>query len=170
MAPSSLNANATSTTQVYLSWTPPQGATNGYTYRIERSINYDATPDHGFEVINTVPSSSYTDTIPTTTAAKTYLYRVRSVLDGQYSPWSTLSFATTKSFAEQISNQGPARTSVSATHFLELKEAVDAVRAAAGLPAFNWSDSQGRAPAYGVRFLNHTCRICVTGWMKRYRN
>jgi hypothetical protein len=62
--------------------------------------------------------------------------------------------ARAKIIAEMISNQvPPGRTTISATHFTELKEAVDAVRAAAGLAPFTWSDPQHRAPASNVPIL-----------------
>lgn len=154
-APTGLIVSAASTTQINLSWTAPAGATN-YSYRIERSTNYSASSplDHGFEVINTVSGTSYADTVPSTPVAATYLYRVRSIMGQQQSDPCTLNFATTKVFQEQISNQDPpGRTTIRATHFLELQEAVNAVRAAAGLSAFAWSDPQGRAPGSGVPIL-----------------
>lgn len=155
MAPTGLLVSATSTTQISLSWTAPTGATT-YSYRIERSTNYSASSplNHGFEVVTTISGTNYTDTVPSTSVATTYLYRVRSVVGEQQSEPCTLNFATTKVFQELISNQDPpGRTTISATHFLELQEAVNAVRAAAGLAAFTWSDPQGRAPGSGVPIL-----------------
>lgn len=152
LAPTNLIASAISTTQINLSWSAPEGAT-GYSYLLERSTNYSTSPDHGFVQIATVSGISYTDTVSATPVA-TYLYRVRSISGQQQSAPGILNFATTKSFQEQISNQDPpGRTTIKATHFLELQEAVNAVRASAGLNAFTWSDPQGRAPASGVPIL-----------------
>jgi hypothetical protein len=153
LTPTNLSVNAYSTTQINISWSAPEGAT-GYSYLLERSTNFSqSSPDHGFVQVATVNGTSYTDNVPATTVI-TYLYRVRSISGQQQSVPSILNFATTKSFQEQISNQNPpGLTSIKATHLLELQEAVNAVRAAAGLSAFNWSDPQGRAPASGVPIL-----------------
>jgi hypothetical protein len=152
IAPANLTAKASSTTQINLSWEAPAGAT-GYSYQIERSINYaaqnaPAALDHGFAIIATaVTGTSYTDTV-SSNPVQTYLYRVRNVAGNQSSTATAISFATTKSFAEIINNQGANRTPIRATHFLELQEAVNSVRAAAGLQPFTWTDPQ--APASGV--------------------
>jgi hypothetical protein len=152
-APTTLTVSAASTTQINLSWAAPTGAI-GYSYQIERSTDYSATsPEHGFAVIDTVNDTSYPDIVPATTPAKTYIYRVRSVLGQQTSSPTVIGFATTKVFQEQLSNQDPGRTTIKASHFLELQEAVNAVRLAAGLQPFTWTDPQGRAPGSGVPIL-----------------
>jgi hypothetical protein len=155
VAPVNFTAHADATTQITLSWT----STGTPTYLIEWSTNF-AAANNGFtqrtiiDCTGGCPNSlSYTDTVPAGTVT-TYLYRVRSVSGTQQSAPSAVDFATTKSFQEQIQNQDPpGRTTIKAAHFLELRDAVNAVRAAAGLNAFNWSDPQGRAPANNVPIL-----------------
>jgi hypothetical protein len=153
--PINFTANAVATTQVNLSW----ASTSAPTYLIERSTNYTAT-NNGFTTLTTIDCTSgcsdpisYTDNVPGNTVI-TYLYRVRSVSGAQQSSPSLFDFATTKNFTEQIQNQNPpGRTTIRATHFLELQDAVNAVRAAAGLATFTWSDPLGRAPASNVPIL-----------------
>lgn len=155
-APTNLVASAVSTTQINLSWNAPTGGT-GYSYQIERSTNYGTTsPEHGFTTLTTVGGTTFTDNVPSTPSATTYIYRVRSINGQQTSSPSAISFATTKSFAEQISNQDPGRTPIRATHFLELQEAVNAVRAAAGLAPFTWTDPQAPAPGVPIRKTHMT--------------
>jgi hypothetical protein len=154
--PTSLVASAASTTQINLSWNAPSGGAN-YSYQIERSTNYGTTtPEHGFTILTTIGGTSFTDNVPATSPATTYIYRVRSINGQQTSSPSAISFATTKSFAEQISNQDPGRTTIKATHFLELQEAVNAVRAAAGLAPFTWTDPQAPAPGVPIRKTHMT--------------
>lgn len=154
MAPTNFNAHADTSTQITLSW----ASTGAPNYVIERSINYSAE-NNGFAPYITVDCSTgcsntitFTDTVQAASVI-TYLYRVRSVSGSQQSASSTLDFATTQSFAEQIQNQDPGRTTIKAAHFLELRAAVNAVRVAAGLGHFSWSDPQGRAPASQVPIL-----------------
>jgi uncharacterized protein YfiM (DUF2279 family) len=151
LAPANLIARASST-QINLTWDAPSGAT-GYSYQIERSTNYStATPEHGFAPVATgITGTSFTDNLTGLSGTHTYLYRVRSFVSGQSSVPSNMSFATNIAFAETISNQDPGRTTIKATHFLELAAAVNAVRAAAGLQDFNWSTQQ--APASGGLIL-----------------
>jgi hypothetical protein len=153
--PTNFTVHATATTQITLSW----ASTGAPNYSIERSTNYSAPNNNGFAQHATVDCANgcsntitFIDSVPATPVA-TYLYRVRSVSGSQQSAQSTFDFATTQSFPEQIQNQDPGRTPIRATHFLELREAVNAVRAAVGLGPFSWSDPQGRAPASQVPIL-----------------
>jgi hypothetical protein len=69
----------------------------------------------------------------------TYIYRVRAVdAGGNYSDFSNTDIATTVVFTDD-----PVTTSmlVKAVHISELRTAVNAVRAAAGLSAATWTDS-----------------------------
>jgi hypothetical protein len=131
--PSDITAHANTATQITLSWT----STVAPTYLIERSTNFQAA-NNGFTSLTTIDCTAgcpgtvtYTDNLTAATSAVTYLYRVRSLSATQQSSPSPFDFATTQSFAEQIQNQDPGRTSIKATHFLELKDAVNAVRIAA---------------------------------------
>lgn len=153
-APTAFTAHANASTQITLSW----ASTGASSYSIERSTNYSGT-NNGFAPHATVDCTTgcsntvtFIDTVPLTPVT-TYLYRVRSVSGSQQSASSTLDYATNKVFVEQIKNQDPGRTTISASHFLELRDAVNLVRAAAGLGNFSWSDPQGRAPASQVPIL-----------------
>lgn len=163
------------TAPVTLWWSSTTGATS---YVIERSSNYADTTNnnHGFSPLTTVDCTTgcsnpvtYTDNVTVSpNSATTYLYRVRAANGSQQSAPSTLDFITTESFAETISNQAPNRTTIKATHFQEVASAVNAVRAAAGLGSFTWSDPQGRVPASGVLILGSHLKDLRDGLNQAY--
>jgi hypothetical protein len=163
----------TTTAPVTLSWSSTTGATS---YIIERSANYAEASNHGFSTLTTVDCTTscsnpvtYTDNVTVSpNSATTYLYRVRAANGSQQSTPSTLDFITTQSFAETISNQAPNRTTIKATHFLELASAVNSVRAAAGLQNFTWSDLQGRVPASGAPILGSHLKDLRDGLNQAY--
>jgi hypothetical protein len=73
-------------------------------------------------------------------SATTYIYRVRSVdAGGNYSDFSNIDIATTIIFTDDplVANS----TLIKALHVTELRQAVNAVRAAADLGAVTWTDS-----------------------------
>jgi sugar lactone lactonase YvrE len=118
--PENLSATAIATWKVALSWTAVSGATN---YEIYRS--YGGGP---FAFENLTASTTYTDfnAVPNTT----FLYKVRAVdIDGP-SPFSQVAAATTTMFTDHPLSAG---TRIKAAHILELRTAVNAMRAAAGL-------------------------------------
>lgn len=118
-----LTAAATSASQVSLTWTAVAGTVN---YEIERSVN-----DSAFAPLITIPGTSHNDS--GLTANTTYLYKVRAVAG----TFSNIDPATTIVFTDPVLNAG---TGVKATHFAELRTAVNAMRAAAGLPAQIFTD------------------------------
>jgi hypothetical protein len=70
----------------------------------------------------------------------TYIYRVRSVdAQGNYSDFSNTDIATTIVFTDDPLVVGV--TMIFKEHVIELRQAVNAVRAAAGLSAATWTDS-----------------------------
>jgi len=70
----------------------------------------------------------------------TYIYRVRAVdAGGNYSDFSNTDIATTVIFTDDPLVVGT--TLIFKEHVLELRSAVNAVRAAAGLSAATWTDS-----------------------------
>ncbi len=119
-----LTATATSTSQVSLSWTPVAGAIE---YQIQRSVN-----DSAFMSLGVVAATSTND--GGLTANTTYLYKVRPV-DG---PFSNVDGATTIVFTDSSVVAG---TAVKAVHFTELRTAVNAMRAAAGLSPQVFTDA-----------------------------
>lgn len=131
-APTSLVATATSTTQVSLTWTAPTGTIDHY--QVERAQNAGA-----FSALNGDPTSTgFTDT--TASAGTAYLYRVCAFdAAGNRSAYSNLDIATTVLFTDDPLAAGV--TVVKAQHLTELRTAVNAVRALAGLGGATWTDS-----------------------------
>ena len=131
-APSNLVATATSTSSVSLSWSAGSGSIDHY--EIQR-----ATSKNGpFTTLPNTSSTSATDSSLSSTT--TYIYRVRAVdAQGNYSAFSNTDIATTIVFTDDPLTAGV--TIVKAVHVSELRAAVNAVRAAAGLSAATWTDS-----------------------------
>ncbi len=127
LAPSGLVAVAPGTTSVNLSWTGVVGATS---YQILRSS--DGAP---FSVITSVATTSHTDS--SVVAGKTYLYRVKAVVNGAPTDPSNLDLATTIVFTDDGQLAGKV---VAALHLQEVRSAVNAVRAAAGLGALSFTN------------------------------
>lgn len=129
--PTNLNAVATGTTQVTVTWTAAPGATS---YEVVRGTG------------SPIPVNGTTYVDNSVTAGTTYLYKVRSVdASSQRSGYTTPDPATTILFTDDplVSNT----TRIRAVHLTELRQAVNAMRAAAGLSAASFTDP---SPA-GVR-------------------
>jgi hypothetical protein len=128
-APSSVNAIATSATSVQVSWLAVAGAAS---YEILRSSNGSA-----FAVAGTSATTNFTD--GGRTAGVTYLYVVRSVgTGGGKSLDSVKDAATTVIFTDDPLSA--AVTKVKRAHVSELRTAVNAYRASAGLAAAVFTD------------------------------
>jgi cytochrome c peroxidase len=131
-----LTATGTFGSQVVSTWTASGGAVHHYQVERSRSVNQP------FSLLLPYASSpSYIDKGLQTGAA--YLYRVRAVdAAGNTIGFSNVDLATLILFTDDplVANA----TVVRAQHLTELRQAVDAVRAAAGLPPANWTDA---APA-----------------------
>lgn len=127
-APAGVTATATSATRISVTWTPVGGAT---AYQVFRSSG------SGYALVGSSASASYDDT---SVAANTaYLYRVRAVNSTTSSPDSGADLATTVMFTD---DPIAARvTVIRAVHMLELRAAVNAVRALAGLPPYAFTDA-----------------------------
>jgi hypothetical protein len=124
--PASLNAAAASTALVQLSWSPVNGATG---YEIWRKSG------GGYALLNTTGSTTYPDAA--VTAGTSYVYQIRAVAGGVQSGFSPPDAATTIVFTDPVlSNTVP----VKAVHLTELRTAVNAMRAAAGLGAAVFTD------------------------------
>ena len=126
-APAGLGATATSATRVQLTWGLSTGATS---YKVERSSN-----NGGFVEIATTVTNSYADT--SVSPGVTYVYRVRAVNAAGNSNYSNRDHATTIMFTDDPLVAG---TPIKAVHILQLRQAVNAMRAAAGLAPATWTD------------------------------
>jgi hypothetical protein len=139
--PTNLVATATSATSVAVTWTAPAGTVSGYV--VERAQSKDGP----YTQIGTTPASqpSFADAAPTSSqppsADTSYLYRVRATYaGGGYSGYSNKDLATTVIFTDDPligTNDAhpPAATVIKAAHLTELRRAVSAVHALAGLGA-----------------------------------
>jgi hypothetical protein len=122
--PVNLAATATTTTQVQLTWTASAGATQ---YEVVRGSNAPVV----------VGTNNYTDN--TVTAGNAYLYKVRALdASSRRSPDSAPDLATTFVFTDDpvVAQTTP----IKAIHITQLRQAVNAVRAAASLGSFTFTD------------------------------
>lgn len=126
VAPPVVTATATSATSVAVSWTGSGAATQ---FTVERSVENGL-----YTSVATVAARSFSDS--GLQPGRTYLYRVRAVSAGSGS-WSQPDHATTTMFTNDPLVPG---TPVRAAHFTQLRSAIDAVRASAGLAAQSWTD------------------------------
>lgn len=127
-SPTGLVATATSTSQVSLTWSASSGATS---YQVQRSSD-----GGGFQTVATPATASYTDN--TVAASKTYVYRVLAVSSSGTSAPSAPDLATTLLFTDDPVTAGVV---VKAVHLTQLRQAVNLVRAAAGLGAASFTDA-----------------------------
>lgn len=127
--PTNFVAAATSTSQVTISWTAVAGA---LTYEIQRSANINT----GFTSLTTIAGTTYND-IAGLTANTTYLYKVRAINGATTSGFTAIDPATTILFTDDPLNAG---VLIKAIHVTQLRTAVNAMRAAAGLGAQAFTD------------------------------
>ncbi|HYI11680.1 MAG TPA: IPT/TIG domain-containing protein [Thermoanaerobaculia bacterium] len=122
-----LTATATGPTSIALSW-------NGnptHTYQVQRISKRGEFFDD-FPPVATVTGNTFVDT--SVLPGKTYLYIIKDV----NTRWlGTVDHATTVMFTDAPFTQA---TNVSAVHLSELRAAADALRVAAALPPFTWTD------------------------------
>lgn len=124
--PAGLVATATSATQVQVTWSAVGGASS---YNIERSS--DGTT---FAPIGTSGTTSYNETVA---AGTSYLYRARAIVGAATSDPGNRDLATSVIFTDDPLVAGATR--VKAVHLTQMRTAVNAVRALAGLPAATWT-------------------------------
>ncbi len=129
-APTLLVATATSTQSVSLIWTP-----------VDQTNHYEIARGSGplGALIGTSATNTYTDTA-SLSPSTTYIYHVRAISNSQVaSAYSALDIATTIVFTDDplVANT----TTVKATHILELRTAVNAVRTAAGVGTVTFTDA-----------------------------
>jgi hypothetical protein len=129
-APTGLTATAATTTSVSLTWNPSPGATQ---YEVQRTAALAP-----YVTLVTTAGTSYSDN--SATAGTTYVYKVRAIdASSRLSPFSVPDAATTIFFTNDplVSDT----TVIKAVHITELRQAVNAMRAAAGLTATSFTDS-----------------------------
>ena len=126
-APTGVNAAATSSSQVQVTWNAVGGATS---YEIHRR-----NPGGSFALRGTSLTTSFNDSASANTA---YLYRVRAVNPAGSSGDSAFDLATTVMFADDPLTAGVA---VKAVHLAQLRAAVSAVRVQAGLSTGTYTDA-----------------------------
>jgi len=132
VAPASLVADTFSSSRIDVTWA---AVPNAHHYQVERASNLGGS----FTIVNpNVTTTSFSDT--TVISVNAYLYRVRSAdAGGNLSPPSAVDVATAITFTDDPLSQGT--TGIKAQHISELRQAVNAVRAAANLSAAMWTDS-----------------------------
>jgi hypothetical protein len=126
-APTGVVATATSTSAATIAWTAVSGATGYSVYR--------SSANGAFTLRGTSAVTSYNDSA--LSANTTYLYKVVATAGAVSSPLSAVDAATTILFTDDPLNAG---TAAKATHILQLRTAVNAMRAAAGLGAQAFTD------------------------------
>ncbi|MDQ3024729.1 MAG: fibronectin type III domain-containing protein, partial [bacterium] len=131
--PSGLIATASSVSQVLLTWTAPAAGTVSH-YQVERS------PSLSGAYTTLSPNPTTTSFIDAAASGGTsYLYRVRAVFtSAANSEYSNRDLATTVMFTNDPLSTG---MTVMKEHLSELRQAINAVRATAGLPAVVWTDA-----------------------------
>jgi hypothetical protein len=128
--PLGLVATAVSPAQVNVSWSASPGAAN---YEVLRR----SASSGGFVSLIVTPLTSYSDS--TVTAPGAYVYKVRAIdASSRPSPFSAPDAAATQSFTDDPIVGGITR--IKAVHVAELRGAVNALRATAGLAASAFTD------------------------------
>ncbi len=130
-APANFTATATNATTVNLSWTASVGATGSTQYEVAR-----ASVGSPFVTVRTTASTNVSDTV---VAGNAYVYKVRAVDPSGTSPYSVPDPATTIFFTDDplIAQVTP----IKSIHFTELRQAVNALRATAGLSPAVFTDT-----------------------------
>ena len=128
--PTGLVATAVSPAQVNTSWNASVGAAN---YEVLRR----SASSGDFVSLTVTPLTSYSD--PTVTAPGAYVYKVRAIdASSRPSPFSAPDAAATQSFTNDP--VVATITTIKAAHITELRQAVNALRATAGLTASVFTD------------------------------
>ena len=144
-APTNLRATAVSGSppHIHLTWDAVAGAT---LYDVQRSSNYGSPADHGFGPPVTVNGTSTDDGVSFSSVTG-YVYRVS--VSGSTS-YSNLDVAATIIFAPPSLNGAP----IQGAHLLDIRAAVNALRVAAGLPPFSWTDPPPLAGIVSIKAVH----------------
>lgn len=133
-APANLVASTVSNVQINVSWT---ASPNAHHYQVERATNFGGA----FTVLDAnATGTSFTDN--SVTSVNAYLYQVRAAdAVGNLSATSNIDVATAIVFDDDPFPAAPTLTLVKAQHLVQLRQAVNAVRAAANLSAATWTQN-----------------------------
>lgn len=123
--PTNVVATASTSTSVSIVWSASAGATSYEVVRIG--------PGGTLTSLGTTGSTAFTDSLVAANTA--YLYKVRAATPGA-SSYSAVDLATTSAFSDPVLSGLPAK----AVHVTELRSAINAVRALAGLGSFTFTD------------------------------
>jgi hypothetical protein len=127
-APGGSGANVSG--QNVLHWAASTAGAGIYYYDIERHT----VGNIGYVHMDSVPASQVTWTDNAVSGGSAYVYRVRAVdNNGAVSPYSIPDVATAYVFDDDPLNPGTSKTGVKGIHIGQLRQAVDALRRAAGL-------------------------------------
>ncbi len=126
--PANVTATATGASSVSVSWSPVSDATG---YEVFRATSLTS----GYTSLGTTGTTGFTDS--SASANTTYLYKVRTLGTGAPSDYSAIDVATTVVMTDAILNSA---IPIKAIHLTELRTAVNAMRAAAGLSAATFTD------------------------------
>ena len=127
MAPAGVVASAVNTSQIDITWNAVAGATG---YEIDRK----AAGGDFIQIGTTTTLTTFSDT--SRPADTSFLYRVRATNSGGDGPNSASDLATTILFTDRPLVAG---TLIKSVHVTELRTAVNAVRALAGLGSFGFT-------------------------------
>lgn len=130
--PTAVSATGTSTSAVLITWQPGGSTATIHHFEVWRSRAGETV------LLASMPLATETSLTDSGLLSNTaYVYRLRAVdPSGRVSSFSPADVATTMVFQEAIT---PFVTTVKAQHITELQQAVNAVRACAGLPAATWT-------------------------------
>lgn len=126
-APTNVVATATGATAIGVSWTASPGAAS---YRVYRSTATNAT---SFSLVGSPTGTTFSDT--TVSANSAYIYKVRAFSGGE-SADSNRDLATAVVFPAITAGA----TTIQASHFTQLRTAVNAVRTLAAIDPGNYTD------------------------------
>jgi hypothetical protein len=128
-APAGFSATAAGTSAVQLQWLAVSGATS---YEVHRSSSVTGT----FVLAATTSSLAAADGL-SIAANTTYLYKVRALGSSGASAFSAVDAATTTAFEDT----GLAGVPIRANHIVQLRTAVNAMRAAANQSGMTFTDA-----------------------------
>ena len=135
-APLNVEADTFSQSRIDISW---NATANAHHYQVERA---SVLGEGNFAIINSnVAGTTYNDN--TVTAVNAYLYRVRAAdATNNLSPPSNIDVATAITFEDDPFAAPPTLTLVKASHILQLRQAVNAVRhTVPGMQDYGWAQA-----------------------------
>ncbi|OLE51700.1 MAG: hypothetical protein AUG51_21745 [Acidobacteria bacterium 13_1_20CM_3_53_8] len=149
-APTNLVTTTVSHSQINLTWNASTGGTVDH-YQVERKSSINSS----YTQLSPNPTSiGFNDN--SVTSGTAYLYRVCAVdSSGGHSNYSNVIVVAAVDFINDplLVNGVSNYTTIQLQHFTELRSAVNAVRATAGLTAFNWTNPQPQSQ--GLIYPNH---------------